>query len=278
MAYDQDFRLPAGAGKAAVALLAVALVVAIASCSVTIVPPGHVGVKVLFGKVDTGGALPEGMHFVNPFLQVEKLSVQTLQQHEVADTPTKEGLTVHLEVTLLYHLDRNRAPDVYQTIGANYTERVVVPQFRSALRDATAEYNSEALYTAARQEIEGRLLRTVSEELQKRGIVVEKVLLRSVALPQKVRQAIEEKLAADQEAKRMQFVLEREKLEAERRRVEAQGIADAQKIITGTLNDQYIRYLWVKALEQAAQKQGTVIYVPTGQDGLPIFKPLDDKK
>jgi prohibitin 1 len=234
----------------------------------TAVPSGHVGVVTTFGRVHDD-ALPSGIHVIAPWRWVTKLSVQTKEDKETAEVPTREGLSVSLEASLLYSLSHDKATDVFRTVGNDYEKVLVIPQFRSALRGATSHYDAKDLYTANREQIEESLTKSVKATLAERGIHCEAVLLRDVQLPRVVKDRIEAKLAADQDAQRMTFVLVKEKQEAERKRVEAQGIADAQKIIKTELDDNYIRYAWIQALKE---HQGAIIYVPTGQDGLPFFK------
>lgn len=234
------------------------------------VPAGHVGVVTSFGHIES--TADPGLHAVMPWKRVTLLSVRTQEEKETAEVPTKEGVTVHLEASLLYSLRPDQAQTVFSTFGPDYKGVIVLPQFRSALRSATVNYQAKDLYTAHRSAIEHQLETQIREMLAPSGVAVEKVLLRNITLPEKVKIAIEAKLAAEQEAERMQFVLAKERQEAERREVEAQGVAKAQQIIQGTLTENYIRYLWVKALENNAQHPSTVIYVPIGQDGLPLVQ------
>jgi prohibitin 1 len=173
---------------------------------------------------------------------------------KVADEPLAEGLSA---------------------VGENYEEVVVFPQFRSAVRSATTKYEAKDLYTVHREQVEDDLAKAVRTALGLRGILVESVLLRDIQFPQAVKERIEAKLAAEQDAQRMQFVLQKEKQEAERKRVEAQGIADAQQIIKKDLSHEYLIYLWIEALKEGAKHNNAVIYVPTGTDGMPLFRGVD---
>ena len=243
----------------------------------TAVPAGHIGVVTNFGKVQDY-TLKEGVDFLAPWKKVHKISVRTQELSESADVPTKEGLTVHLDATLLYSLDAEKARDVFQTIGAKYEDVLIKPIFRSSLRGSTVSHEAKDLYTASRAGIERELEKGVREELEKRGIRCERVLLRSVQLPPTVKNAIEAKLAADQQSQQMEFVLTKEKQEAERKRIEARGLADSQQIIKATLDDHYLRFLWIEALKNAKNQQATTIYIPTGNDGLPFFFDASPKK
>jgi prohibitin 1 len=240
------------------------------------VPAGHVGVANTFGDVSEN-VLEPGLHFVPFWTNVCRMSIQTQEDKETAEVPTKEGLSVSLDCSLIFSLKPEKAVDVYKGIGENYKAVVVIPQFRSAMRGATVQYEAKDLYTAHRAEIEDSLEKSVRVLLEERGISCEKVLLRSITLPATVKTAIEKKLAAEQEALQMEFVIQKEEKEADRKRVEAKGIADSQNIIQGTLTDAYLRYLWVESLKVAANHNGTIIYVPTGNDGMPFFREVSPK-
>lgn len=243
-------------------------------CSFTTIPAGHVGVLTTFGAVDNT-PFPEGFNLKSPLKAVQKISVRTWEYRADGDVPTKDGLGVHLEVSLLYSIKPAEAPAIYKKYGANYDLVIIVPLFRSLIRDATSHYRAEDLFTANRQKIESDLFKETKALLESEGIVVEKVLLREVKLPVVVQKAIEQKLSMDQAAQQMEFTIRKEKLEADRKRVEAAGIADSQKIIQDTLNEKYLKYLWIMALKEHS---GAIIYVPTASDGMPIFKNVDDHK
>lgn len=242
----------------------------------TTIPAGHVGVMTTFGAVDDA-RLPEGFNFVAPWRTIHRLNVRTREEPEDADTPTKDGLTVHLEVSLLYSLKPDKAAAVFQKYGPQYEKVIVIPQLRSVMRNITSHYRAEDLYTANRAKIETEFNESFKEALSDDGILVEGILLRDVRLPDTVRKAIETKLAMDQQAQQMEYTIRKEKLEADRKRAEAQGIADAQRIIQGTLTENYLRYKWIEALHNAAAHNATMIYIPTGHDGLPLVKNIDDK-
>ena len=250
---------------AAVALLLVGVMM---YASVRVVEAGHIGVVTSFGKVEEE-TLEEGLHFVGFWKNVHPLSVRTQEQKETVQSPTKEGLAVEMEASLLFALDTAKARELFQKVGPDYIKVVVQPQFRSSLRGATVNFQARDLYTATRTDVEARLEEDVKSALAARGIRVERVLLRKLEIPGSIKSAIEQKLAAEQDSERMKFVLERAKQEAEQRRVEAKGQADAQDIIQKNLTEVYIRYLWVKALEGSTSKPSTVIYVPIGGDGMP---------
>jgi regulator of protease activity HflC (stomatin/prohibitin superfamily) len=252
-----------------VALFMICVVGGCAGC--TTVPAGHVGVVTTFGEV-TPQPLPSGLHLIAPWRSVHRLSVQTKEQKETVNAPTREGLTVHLEASLLYSLEGDKASGMFKDVGDKYDEVVVFPQFRSALRGATSHYEAKDLYTASREKIEEDLAKSVRTSLGLRGVLVEQVLLRDVQLPPMVKERVEAKLAAEQDAQRMQFVLQKTTQEAEQKRVEAKGLADAQAIIKKELSHEYLIYMWIKSLEENSKHGNTTVYIPTGSDGMPFFK------
>jgi prohibitin 1 len=249
------------------AIIVIAATVAISTAK--IVPPGNVGVLVLLGKVY--GTIPEGVHLVNPLASMELMSVRTKEVFEHAEAPSKEGLNVVLEVSCLYHLMPNKADEVYRSIGPNYEEVVIKPQFRAAIRDNTVKHESKDLYTSGREVITNEIFTELVSDLKPRGIEVEKILLRRVQLPQMVSDAINAKLAADQEAQQMQFVLAKERQEAERKRIEAQGIQDFQKIVSQGLTDQLLRWKGIEATRSLAESKNSKTIIVGGKDGLPLI-------
>ncbi len=206
------------------------------------------------------------------------MSIQTWEIKEMAKTPTKEGLSVDLESSLLYSLRKDAAAKMFRDVGQNYDRVIIEPTYRSALRNATVKHASQDLYTASRTEIESDLEKSIKATLDVYGINCEKVLLRDMQLPPTVKEAIERKQAADQDSQQMEFVLKKAKQEAERKAIEAKGIADAQVIIKKDLSHEYLVYLWIEALKEGAKHNNAVIYVPTGGDGMPMFRTLESGK
>jgi regulator of protease activity HflC (stomatin/prohibitin superfamily) len=236
---------------------------------VKIVPPGNVGVLILFGKIE--GTITEGLHLVNPLVNMQLMSVRTQEVFEHAEAPSKEGLNVILEVSCLFHLLPQDAARVYQQLGPRYQDIVVKPQFRSAIRGVTVRHEAKDLYTSARELITSEIYDDLAEPLKIRGIEVEKVLMRRMQLPKSIEEAINSKLAADQEAQRMRFILEKEKLEADRKRIEAQGIQDFQRIVSMGISDQLLRWKGIEATEHLAKSNNTKVIIIGGKDGLPII-------
>ncbi len=239
--------------------------------SVTSVPTGNVGVLTLFGRV-TGEILPEGIHLINPLKSVNKLSVQTQSIKETANVPSNEGLILALDSTLLFHLDRVKAAEVYQKIGDDYSAKVVEPTLRAAIRSATSAHTANALYTSARELVAKQIQDELIVELGARGFTVENVLLRDVQLPALLKNSVEAKQQAEQDALRMSFVLQKEKQEAERKRIEAQGIADFQRIVAQGISPQLLEWKGIEATEKlATSTNAKVVLIGNSKTGLPLI-------
>lgn len=237
----------------------------------TVVPAGNVGVIDFFGNVSSR-VLHAGINVVNPLARVVKMSVKTQEIKEVMQVPSREGLTVGLETSVLFHLDAQKAPQVYKTVGRFYTGVILEPQFRSVTRGVTAEYDAKALYTSEREHLSQLILRDLEKQTGPRGVIVESVPLRRVILPPGLTQSIESKLQAEQESQRMQFVLTKEKQEADRKRIEARGIADFQRIVVEGISDQLLRWKGIQATEKIATSQNAkVVIIGSGKDGLPLI-------
>jgi prohibitin 1 len=254
----------------------VALVVLIATLSGVVwsIPAGNVGVVSSFGEVSDDTLQPGGPYLVKPWKKVQRLAVQTQKDEEPSTVPTKNGLAVTMNAVLLYHLDPSKAPAMVREVGDKYQDTLIRAYFRNAVRDTCAEFAPEAMYTAERQTVENKVLARVHETLGGRGIVVEAIMLQDPVLPEVVTGRIQAKVAAEQDAQRMEYVLRQKKLEADAKVVEAKGIAEAQKIIQKDLTREYLIYYWIQTLRD---HQGATVYIPTGSDGLrtPFFKDLE---
>jgi regulator of protease activity HflC (stomatin/prohibitin superfamily) len=254
-----------------VSMALVVLGLFVAGSSVSCVPTGHVGVVTRFGKV-TGTTLSEGVNFVPPVYSVHDLSVQTQELKEVSDTPSEEGLIFKLEVSLLYRLAPETAATVYQTVGTGYAETVIVPTFRSAIRAVTSAHKAADLYSSAREKVQEEMFTQVSAALSPRGVTAEKVLLRDMQLPATLKTSIEAKQTAEQESQKMQFTLTKETQEAERKRIEAKGIADFQQIVTQGISDKLLEWKGIEAtLDLARSQNAKVIVVGSAKNGLPLI-------
>jgi prohibitin 1 len=259
-----------GAGKRILQLGILLVAIIVVMMSTTSIPTGNVGVLTLFGRV-TGQTLPEGIHLINPLKSVQKLSVQTQSLKESANVPSNEGLILALDTSLLFRLDKSKAAYVYQTMGEPYVEKVVEPTLRAAIRAATSAHSANALYTNARELVQAQIQEELTKELAPRGVIVENVLLRDVQLPAMLKGSIEAKQQAEQDALRMSFILQKEKQEAERKRIEAQGIADFQKIVATGISAQLLEWKGIEATEKlAASSNAKIVIIGNPKNGLPL--------
>jgi regulator of protease activity HflC (stomatin/prohibitin superfamily) len=238
--------------------------------SFRVVPGGYVGVQILFGRIDNQ-PLMEGLSLINPLKQLQIMSVRTQEMFEHADVPSKEGLTVGLEVSALYHLDPSAAPTVFRTLGEGYAKVFILPQLRSVIRGATVNHEAKDLYTSGREVIAQQIQDELHKMLSERGIILEKVLLRKIVLPKMVEDAINTKLAAEQDAERMRFVLQKERQEAERKRVEATGIADFQRTVTQGISEPLLKWKAIEVAHELSKSPNTKIVILGDKTGLPII-------
>lgn len=244
---------------------------------IVIIPAGHVGVKDFFGRVSPA-TLEPGLGLVIPFTRVVKMSVQTQEDTEVAETPSKEGLNINLNVSLLYRLDPKKAVEIYKTVGRNYKEIIVQPQMRSAIREVTASYEAKALYSIQRDKIAGEIMDFYVKMTRERGIIADQVLLRNIGLPHTLAAAIQEKLKREQESEQMKFILQKEQQEAERKRIEAQGISDFQKIVSQGISPQLLEWKGIEATEKLAASGNTkIVVIGNTRNGLPLIMSGDKK-
>jgi regulator of protease activity HflC (stomatin/prohibitin superfamily) len=280
-------------------LLALAVVLLIAS-TIVIIPAGHVGVPVLFGKVQNRH-LPEGLHMINPLLSVVKMSVRTQvytmsvvsrEGQRTGDDSisvlSKDGMRMPLDITVAYRLVAEDAASVYRTLGEDYAEKVIRPAARTAIREGASQFTAQEAYSTKRAELAAQTQEGLVKRLQSlmaeqegftgKGFAIQQVMLRNVELPQRVRQAIEEKLSAEQDAQRMEFVLAKEKKEAERKKIEAEGISEFQKIVSEGISEQLLRWKGIEAtMEIARSPNAKVVIVGGGKDGLPVILNAEEK-
>ena len=255
-------------GLGAIAFLLVILLFS----AVTKVGTGHVGVLTLFGKVQAGDTLGEGIHLINPLKTNNELSIQTQTLKESASVPSSEGLMMSLDTSLIYHLNPDRAAEVFQKIGADYENVVVEPTLRSAIREATASHTANALYTGEREMVAKQIYDQVSAQLNQRGLTVENVLLRDIQLPATLKAAIEAKQQAEQESLAMNFRLQKETQEAQRKRIEAQGIRDFQQIVAQGISPQLLEWKGIEATENLAKSPNSkVVVIGNSKNGLPLI-------
>ena len=240
----------------------------------------------MFGKVEED-ILNSGLNFVNPLVDVKRLDIKTQnytmsgvhdegsqEGDDAIRVLTADGLEVTIDLTVLYRLVPGEAPRLLRETGSDYTDKIVRPLTRTKIRDNAVYYDAVALYSTKRDEFQTRIFKSIEDDFKKRGLVLEQLLVRNITLPSSVKMTIESKINAEQDAQKMQFVLQKEKQEAERKRVEAQGIADYQRIISTGLSDKQLQYETIKAnLELAKSPNAKVIIM--GKGNTPVI--LDAK-
>ncbi|NOT35668.1 MAG: prohibitin family protein [Candidatus Eisenbacteria bacterium] len=252
-------------------LLLLALAGTVGGCAA--VPAEHVGVIEVYGAVQKGTWAP-GAHVWMPWQGVHRISCRTQSIEERTTSPTSEGLVVGLDVSIVFHIDPSRAREVYSRYGGLQAmiDNVIVPEFRSTTRDVTAGFQASDLYSGRRAEVSLRMNEEIKGRLSDRGVVVEAVLLRNLNLPEQVANAVQAKLAADQQAQQMDFVLRKEEKEADRKRIEARGIADYQKIVSTGLNELLLRWKGIEATAKLAESANAkTVVIGAGKDGLPLI-------
>ena len=240
---------------------------------------GQVGVKSLFGKVD-GDVLESGLNFVNPLMDVTMFDVRTQNYtmsavHEEGSQKgddairilTADGLEVVIDLSVLFNVKSSEAPKILKTIGTDYLDKIVRPVSRTAIRDNAVSYDAVALYSSKRDEFQSKIYKTIETSFSQRGLTLQQLLIRNISLPTSVKASIESKINAEQDAQKMTFVLQKEKQEAERKRVEAQGIADYQKILSTGLSDRQLQYESILAQKQiATSPNAKVIIMGSGKN------------
>jgi prohibitin 1 len=239
--------------------------------SVIRVPTGSVTVLTLFGRV-TGEVLPEGIHVINPLKSTNDLSIRTQEIKESASVPSAEGLVMNLDTSLIYHLNPEKAADVFRSVGPRYVDVLIEPNLRAAIREATASHSANALYTGEREMVAKQVFDQLVSKVGQRGVTVESVLLRDIQLPLTLKASIETKQQAEQEALAMNFRLQKEKQEAERKRIEAAGIRDFQQIVAQGISTQLLEWKGIEATENLAKSPNAkVVVIGNNKNGLPLI-------
>ncbi|MCO5937037.1 prohibitin family protein [Mucilaginibacter sp. RB4R14] len=265
----------------------VVVVIGLLTSMFKIIEPGKVGVQALFGKVQNN-VLESGLHIINPVVDITTFDIQTqtYTMSAVSNEGQKEGddairvlssdgLEVTIDLSVLYKVNPEKAPYIMQNIGENYIDKIVRPISRTVIRDNAVNYTAVDLYSGKRQEFQDKINRTITVSFDKRGLEMQQILVRNITLPASVRASIESKINAEQDAQKMQFVLQKERQEAERKRVEAQGIADYQKILSTGLSDKQLQYEAIKAQKEIALSPNAKVIIIGGGKGNPIM--LTDK-
>ncbi|MBK6635852.1 MAG: prohibitin family protein [Chitinophagaceae bacterium] len=263
------------------------ILLGIITSSVKQIDPGEVGIKILFGNIQQD-VLGSGLHFVNPLLEIKKMDVKTQnytmtgvndEGSQSADDAirvlTSDGLEVTIDLTVLYRLIGADAPRLLRETGDDYRDKIVRPITRTKIRDNAVYYQAVDLFGSKRDVFQQRIYKSIEEDFKKRGLMLEQLLVRNITLPNSVKASIESKINAEQDAKKMEFVLLKEKQEAERKRVEAQGIADYQRIINTGLTDQQLQYEQIKAMKELALSTNAKVIV-MGKGNTPII--IDGKQ
>jgi regulator of protease activity HflC (stomatin/prohibitin superfamily) len=248
---------------------------------------GKVGVKSLYGSVDSD-VLESGLHIINPLLDITEFDIQTQnytmsavhaegaqEGDDAIRVLSNDGLEVVIDLTVLYRVVPTEAPVIFKKIGVDYTDKIVRPVTRTRIRDNAVYYDAVALYSTKRNEFQQRIFKSIETDFKLRGLVLEQLLIRNINLPISVKKSIESKINAEQDAQKMTFVLQKEKQEAERKRVEAQGIADYQRIISLGLTDKQLQYEQIKAQKELAASPNSKIIFMNGKGSAPVI--LSDK-
>lgn len=265
-------------------IISLVILILLSMASIAIVPVGHVGVHDLFGVASEDEFQP-GFHLKNPFASMNMMSVKTQEytmsyvkgegakkSADVIQALTKEGLTVGLDITILYKLTPSEADVIYKTIGQSYVSVIVRPPIRTVIREVVARYEAKQIYSDERTQVSEDIFDNLTRVLEERGIILESVLLRHVQLPTELTKAIEAKLTAEQNIEKRRFEVQVEEEEANRKRIEAQGIADANEIIATSLSNEYLTWYWIENLDT----HNSVIYVPVGPGGIPLFREITE--
>ncbi|MBK7763254.1 MAG: prohibitin family protein [Bacteroidetes bacterium] len=255
------------------------ILVGILSTSVKQIDAGHIGVQSLFGKIQSR-VLYSGLNIVNPLVEVKEVDVRTQnytmsgvhdegtkEGDDAIRVLTKDGLEVTIDLSVLFRVNDKQATRLVQEIGLEYEDKIIRPVTRTKIRDNAVYYDAIELYSTRRDEFQNRIFKGIDDEFVKRGLILENLLVRNIALPQAVKLTIESKINAEQDAQKMQFVLQKEKQEAERKRVEAQGIADYQRIINEGLTDKQLRYEQIKAYKELSLSENAKVIIMPEKSG-----------
>lgn len=232
--------------------------------SCAIITPGEVGIKQTLGKLH-GTPKTEGAVFLNPLItEVVKVRTATVNREVRLNLPSKEGLNVKAEISILYHVQPDKIMSVLQEVGLGYERTLILSTFRSSAADVCARFFAKDMHSGKRGEIEQAIKKLMTERLKDRGVIIEGILLKSIALPDRLYRAIEEKLKAEQEAQQMQFILDRERKEAERKQIEAEGIKTSQQIIKEGITDQNIEWKSLEVFQELSKSPNTKIIISNG--------------
>jgi len=234
-------------------------------CSCAVIRPGDVGIKQKFGKLK-GKTKTQGLLFYNPFTSsVVRVPIRTINREIKLNLPSKEGLNVQAEISILYHIEENKVSEIISTVGKGYERTLILSTFRSASADVCARFYAKDMHSGKRGEIEKEIKNQMSKLLDDRGFIIEAVLMKSITLPKGLYAAIESKLQAEQEAQQMKFILQREEKEAERKRIEATGIRDAQLIIKEGITEGNIQWKSLEVLKEISMSPNAKLILTDGK-------------
>ena len=265
------------------------MLIGVVAASFVQIGTGEIGVQVLYGSVQNN-ILYSGLHIINPLMDVKRLDVKTqnytmsavknegaVEGDDAIRVLSADGLEVVIDLTVLYKVIPTNAPNILRETGIDYTDKIVRPLTRTKIRDNAVYYDAVSLYSTKRDEFQQRIFSTIENEFRHRGLLLEQVLIRNITLPQAVKTSIEQKISAEQDAQKMQFVLQKERQEAERKRVEAQGISDYQRIISESLTDRQLQYESIKAQLEIAKSPNAKVIVMGGKSNTPVILDTKDK-
>jgi len=267
---------------------AVLIIIGALNACVKQIDAGQIGVTSLFGKV-SNEVLTPGLNFVNPLVNVYNVDIKTLnytmsgvhnegekEGDDAIRVLTSDGLEVTIDLTVLYRVVGTEAPRLIKETGLDYKDKIVRPLTRTKIRDNAVYFTAIDLYSTKRDQFQNRIFTTIEADFKKRGLILEQLLLRNITLPNNVKTSIEEKIKAEQDAQKMEFVLQKEKQEAERKRVEAQGIADYQRIISTGLNDKQLQYEQIQMMKGLITSPNSKVIV-MGKGNTPVILDSKDK-
>lgn len=238
-----------------------------------IIKPGEVGVRRTLGKLQPK-VLEQGAHGLNPFATtVIRTPIRTVNLEMTLNLPSKEGLNINSEISILYKIEKSSVPSLIQNIGGRY-EPIIRSVFRSSSADVCAQYMAKDMHSGRRSDIEGAIAAKMNEILTPQGIEIEAVLLKTIQLPPGLYSSIEGKLEAEQQAMRMQFVIEQEKREAERKVIEATGNRDAQQILSQGLTEEILELRRIEALQRLAESENSkIVFVGDDKNAPTVIDP-----
>ncbi len=242
-------------------------------CMTTTITSGQRGVKYsIFGGTDLETVFGEGLHVHAPWVDIIRYDTRVQEQLEDINALSSDGLNIGMDVSIRWRPEVESLPQLHTTYGTDYYRKLVQPELRSAVREVVGQFTPEELYSSRRTELQGAIMERIERVVEQQYVLVDAVLIRNVQLPEQIQQAIARKLEEEQEAERYEFTLRKEQLEAERKRIEAEGQAEYQRIITQSLSPQFLRYKGIEATQQLAQSPNAkTVIIGSGDDGLPVI-------